>query len=607
MGRSRDEYRSAQRGGCAVSKLVADQADGLRRLLAQTRTRVLAFASMGRGLGVTTMAMNLGAALAYQGREVLLLDEHGTDAGTASAAWAVEPLGTLADVANRRLTLQGAAARAPCGVQVLPAVPRTPAGSPDPRTLWEGDVILIDAVLDGEGQLSALAQAADELVLVMQPHAASITATYAGIKRLHYAHALRQLRFLVNGVAEPGGGAAGRAQPGAGRQPLPRGLAAARRLGAGRAPHGRRRAPAPHRGGGLSGQPRGGGLPPHRRRDGPVALAPGREPGAASRARDAGHEHRRSLLKVLGEGRRTTVYTAQGTIEKSHLLKQHQPMVRRMALQMLAKLPASVELDDLIQAGMIGLLDASTRYQDNRGAQFETFASQRIRGAMLDELRANDWGSRGLRQSARKVEGAIQTLEHRLGRAPTEGEIAKELKMTLEAYQGLLQEIQGCQLLYVEDFSADGEGDSPFLDRHASEARGERGGDDDPLAQLLESGFRHQLVDAIGRAAGARPAAAQPLLRGGTQPARDRRHPGGQPVARVPAAQPGHQPAAGEAEGSALRGVGAPGLSTRPPHVGKRRQQRPQSLISAARSPSMAGHGHTHLQRAARRSPDARR
>lgn len=193
------------------------------------------------------------------------------------------------------------------------------------------------------------------------------------------------------------------------------------------------------------------------------------------------------------------MYTAQGTIEKSHLLKQHQPMVRRMALQMLAKLPASVELDDLIQAGMIGLLDASTRYQDNRGAQFETFASQRIRGAMLDELRANDWGSRGLRQSARKVEGAIQTLEHRLGRAPTEGEIAKELKMTLEAYQGLLQEIQGCQLLYVEDFSADGEGDSPFLDRHASEARGERGGDDDPLAQLLESGFRHQLVDAIGQ------------------------------------------------------------------------------------------------------------
>ncbi|VTU25264.1 Sigma-F factor [Variovorax sp. SRS16] len=191
------------------------------------------------------------------------------------------------------------------------------------------------------------------------------------------------------------------------------------------------------------------------------------------------------------------MYTAQGTIEKSHLLEQHQPMVRRIALQMIAKLPASVELDDLIQAGMIGLLDASKRYEDNRGAQFETFVSQRIRGAMLDELRATDWGSRGLRASARKVEQAVQALEHRLGRAPNEGEIAKELRMTLEAYQGLLQEVQGCQLLYVEDFSQ-GESESNFLDANAQEARSARGSSDDPLEQLLQSGFRHQLIDAIG-------------------------------------------------------------------------------------------------------------
>ena len=186
-----------------LAKRVPDQADGLRRLLAHTRTRVFAIASMGRGLGATTAAMGLAAALAQQGREVLLLDEHGSGPGTVAAGWAVDPLGTLADVACRRLTLEGAAARAACGVQVLPAVPRTPAGSPDPRNLWQGDVILIDAALDPEGRLSALGQAADELVLVLQPHAASITATYAGIKRLHYAHALRQLRFLVNGVAEP--------------------------------------------------------------------------------------------------------------------------------------------------------------------------------------------------------------------------------------------------------------------------------------------------------------------------------------------------------------------------------------------------------------------
>lgn len=190
------------------------------------------------------------------------------------------------------------------------------------------------------------------------------------------------------------------------------------------------------------------------------------------------------------------MYTAQGNIEKSHLLKQHQPMVRRIALQMMSRLPASVELDDLIQAGMLGLLDASNRYEDNRGAKFETFAGQRIRGAMLDELRANDWGSRGLRQSARRVEKAVQALEHRHGRAPTESEIAQEMGLDLEAYRSLLQEIRGCQLLYVEDFSKD-DSENAFLDLFAKDARVDRYGGSDPEEQLLESDLRQQLVAAI--------------------------------------------------------------------------------------------------------------
>ena len=186
------------------------------------------------------------------------------------------------------------------------------------------------------------------------------------------------------------------------------------------------------------------------------------------------------------------MYTAQGTLEKSSLLTQHLPLVRRIALQMLAKLPASVELDDLIQVGMLGLLDASTRYEDNRGAQFETFASQRIRGAMLDELRASDWGSRALRQSARQVEQAIRLLGHRLGRPPSEGEIAKELQMSLSDYQSLLQEIQGAQLLYVEDFAREDGGENPVLELRAQDS-----GRDDPLQILMESGFRAELVEAI--------------------------------------------------------------------------------------------------------------
>jgi len=187
-----------------VSKLVPDQADGLRRLLAHTPTRIVAVAGMGRGLGATTAAMNLGAALVQQGKEVLLLDEHGAAAESAAAVWALEPPGTLADVRCQRLGCGDAAARASCGVSVLPAAPASQPPGADLRRLWQGDVILIDAAFDSDGQLSGLAQTADELVLVLQPHAASITATYSGIKRLHYAHALKQLRFLVNGVADPG-------------------------------------------------------------------------------------------------------------------------------------------------------------------------------------------------------------------------------------------------------------------------------------------------------------------------------------------------------------------------------------------------------------------
>lgn len=193
------------------------------------------------------------------------------------------------------------------------------------------------------------------------------------------------------------------------------------------------------------------------------------------------------------------MYTFQGKIDKSgtsDLLKDYASLVRRLALQLIAKLPANVDLDDLIQAGMMGLLDAASRYQDDQGAKFETYASQRIRGAMLDELRANDWVSRGLRQSSRSVAKAVQSQEQKLGRAPTEGEIAQELELPLAAYQHLLQEIHGCQLVYYEDFDHRDQENS-FLDQQCQGEHGDHGDSNGPLEQLLESGLRHRLVEAI--------------------------------------------------------------------------------------------------------------
>jgi RNA polymerase sigma factor FliA len=193
------------------------------------------------------------------------------------------------------------------------------------------------------------------------------------------------------------------------------------------------------------------------------------------------------------------MYTSQGKIDKSSpsdLLAQYAPLVRRLALQLIAKLPASVELDDLIQVGMMGLLDAANRYQDDRGAKFETYASQRIRGAMLDELRANDWVSRGLRQSSRSVATAVHAQEQKLGRAPTEGEIAQALQLPLEAYQQLLQEIHGCQLVYYEDFDR-GDQDNSYLDQQYRGERNDSGDCQGPLEQLIERGLRYRLVEAI--------------------------------------------------------------------------------------------------------------
>ncbi|TFW29928.1 RNA polymerase sigma factor FliA [Massilia arenosa] len=183
------------------------------------------------------------------------------------------------------------------------------------------------------------------------------------------------------------------------------------------------------------------------------------------------------------------MYTAKGKANKDHLLTEHMPLVKRLAHHMKAKLPPSVEVDDLVQAGMIGLLDAINRYEETHGAQFETYAVLRIRGAMLDELRNSDWLPRSMRQNMRKIETAMATLQQRLGHAPTESEVAKALKLSLADYQEMLSDGGGHQLVYYEDFH-DADGNDSFLDRYAVD-------DADPLHSLLEGDFRQAVIDAI--------------------------------------------------------------------------------------------------------------
>ncbi|NWG86898.1 MAG: RNA polymerase sigma factor FliA [Hydrogenophilaceae bacterium] len=176
--------------------------------------------------------------------------------------------------------------------------------------------------------------------------------------------------------------------------------------------------------------------------------------------------------------------------DKDALVRQYAPLVKRIAYHLMARLPASVEVDDLIQAGLIGLLNSVDRYDDAQGANFETYASRRIRGAMLDELRDADWASRSVRKSGRQIELAIHALQQRLGKQPSEQEIADELQVELKTYYDLLNDARGAQLVYYEDLH-DFESDE-FLARFADEAAPA------PFDLLAGERFRQALVQAIG-------------------------------------------------------------------------------------------------------------
>lgn len=183
------------------------------------------------------------------------------------------------------------------------------------------------------------------------------------------------------------------------------------------------------------------------------------------------------------------MYTANGTLDKSQYVTKFAPLVKKVAYHMMAKLPPSVQVDDLIQVGMIGLLDAVSNFDGSQGAQFETYAVQRIRGAMLDELRHSDWLPRSARKSMRQIEAAMNILEQRLKRPPLEKEVAQQLGIGLEEYQQMLFDAHGSQLLHYEDFQSDSEDD--FLEHFSV------GDAANPLAILEDEGFRGHLIEAI--------------------------------------------------------------------------------------------------------------
>jgi RNA polymerase sigma factor for flagellar operon FliA len=133
------------------------------------------------------------------------------------------------------------------------------------------------------------------------------------------------------------------------------------------------------------------------------------------------------------------------------LIKNHALLVKRIAHHLLGRLPQSVQLDDLIQAGMLGLLEAARHYDSSKGAAFETYAGIRIRGHMLDEVRRNDWVPRSVYRNSRMISEAVKHVEHRMGREAKDYEVAEELSLPINEYHDMLQDSASSHLYGFDD------------------------------------------------------------------------------------------------------------------------------------------------------------
>jgi len=181
------------------------------------------------------------------------------------------------------------------------------------------------------------------------------------------------------------------------------------------------------------------------------------------------------------------VSTYSNQIDKSALLEQHSVLVKRIAYHLLARLPASVLVDDLVQSGMIGLFEAANNFDNTKGASFETFAGIRIRGAMLDEMRRGDWTPRSVHKNSRMVSETIKQLEAKLGRDVTDIEVAEKLDISLNEYHHMLSEVSTGKILGIDDLSV-----SEDTLKFDESCHG-----NDPYQSIEHNAFKKGLVECI--------------------------------------------------------------------------------------------------------------
>jgi len=181
---------------------------------------------------------------------------------------------------------------------------------------------------------------------------------------------------------------------------------------------------------------------------------------------------------------------SESTPQRDQMLMENLPTVRYLARRIHERLPHHVELDDLISAGVVGLIDALSKFDNTKQVQFKSYAQFRIRGAILDSLRTLDWSPRELRRKGRAVEEAIRSVTLKLGRVPSESEIAKEMDLGLSEYQQLLGELKGLEIgsLHMERIEDSGDEELAYIPGAP---------DEDPLFRCMQGEMKQRLIDAI--------------------------------------------------------------------------------------------------------------
>ncbi len=194
----------------------------------------------------------------------------------------------------------------------------------------------------------------------------------------------------------------------------------------------------------------------------------------------------KQLQRTPGE----VVSSALTTGEREQLLMEHLPSVRYIARRIHERLPQHVELEDLISAGIVGLIDAIAKFDHTKQVQFKSYSQFRIRGAILDFLRTVDWSPRELRRKGRAVEEAIRSTTKQLGRVPSEQEIAKEMAVSLSEYQALVGDLKGLEIgtLHMERSDESGDEELAYIPGAP---------EDEPLFRCLKGEMKQRLADAI--------------------------------------------------------------------------------------------------------------